>query len=299
MTLTYLSTFSGVGGLDLGLDRAGMTCVGQVEIDKHARSVLDRHWPDVPKHDDITTAKEWASDIGLVGRVDVVCGGAPCQDLSVAGKREGFAGERSVLVLHMVALAAHVQADWIIYENVPGLLSSNQGRDLGVLILALADAGFPYIEWRTLDSRYFGVAQRRRRVFLVAGTADPRRAPVLLEREGSAGDSAPSHEAGQEVAGTLGGGSGTRGWACDTDRMTFVPAPEPQEREPRRLERGQHRDRPDSQVEQGLQRPGWRRAPQPRHRPIADVIGTLSGGAHPGGFNGQDAYTGQLVIVSD
>ena len=288
MTLTYLSTFSGIGGLDLGLDRAGMTCVGQVEIDKHARSVLDRHWPDVPKHDDITTAKEWASDIGLVGSVDIVCGGAPCQDLSVAGKREGFAGERSVLVLNMVALAAHVKADWIIYENVPGLLSSNQGRDLGVLILALADAGFPYVEWRTLDSRYFGVAQRRRRVFLVAGTADPRRAPVLLEREGSAGDSAPGNAAGQAVAGATGdSAAGGRGDLAE------------RERESGRLERGQHRDRPDSQVEQGLQRPGWRRAPQPRHRPITDVIGTLSGGAHPGGFNGQDAYTGQLVIVGD
>ncbi len=204
MTLTYLSTFSGIGGLDLGLDRAGLTCVGQVEIDKKARAVLDRHWPDVPKHDDITTAKEWASDIGLVGSVDVVCGGAPCQDLSVAGKREGFAGERSVLVLNMVALAAHVKADWIIYENVPGLLSSNQGRDLGVLILALADAGFPYVEWRVLDSRYFGVAQRRRRVFLVAGTADPRRSPVLLEREGSRGDSAPSDTSGQSPAGAAG-----------------------------------------------------------------------------------------------
>ena len=213
MTLTYLSTFSGIGGLDLGLDRAGMTCVGQVEIDKHARSVLDRHWPDVPKHDDITTAKEWASDLGLVGRVDVVCGGAPCQDLSVAGKRQGFAGERSVLVLHMVALAAHVQADWIIYENVPGLLSSNQGRDLGVLILALADAGFPYVEWRTLDSRYFGVAQRRRRVFLVAGTADPRRAPVLLEREGSEWRVAQGQQAGPVAAAGTRGGAAGRGWA--------------------------------------------------------------------------------------
>lgn len=226
--MRYLSTFSGIGGMDLGFDRAGMTCVGQVEIDKKARAILDRHWPNVPKHDDIATAKEWASDIGIVGSVDLVCGGAPCQDLSVAGKREGFAGERSVLVLDMVALAAHVKADWIVYENVPGLLSSNQGRDLGVLILALADAGFPYVEWRVLDSRYFGVPQRRRRVFLVASTTDPRRSPVLLEPESCAGDSEAGHATGQDLAGTLGGGSGTRGWACDTDRMTFVPAVESQ-----------------------------------------------------------------------
>ena len=117
--MRYLSTFSGIGGMDLGLDRAGHECVGQVEIDKKARAVLERHWPDVPKHDDIRTAKEWASDIGLVGRVDLVCGGAPCQDLSVAGARAGFTGERSVLVLDMVALAAHLGAGWILYENVP------------------------------------------------------------------------------------------------------------------------------------------------------------------------------------
>jgi DNA (cytosine-5)-methyltransferase 1 len=203
----YLSTFSGVGGMDLGFDRAGMTCVGQVEIDRKARAILERHWPDVPKHDDITTAKEWASDIGLVGNVDVVCGGAPCQDLSVAGKRAGFAGERSVLVLDMVALAAHVEAAWIVYENVPGLLSSNQGRDLGVLITVLAEAGFTYVEWRTLDSQHFGVAQRRRRVFLVAGTADPRRTPVLLEREGSVGNSEEGVTSGQEPAGTVGAGA--------------------------------------------------------------------------------------------
>lgn len=221
--MRYLSTFSGVGGFDLGFDRAGMTCVGQVEIDRKASAILARHWPDVPRHDDITTAKEWASERGLVGNVDVVCGGAPCQDLSVAGRREGFAGERSVLVLDMVALAAHVEADWIVYENVPGLLSSNQGRDLGVLLLVLAEHGFHYVEWRTLDSQFFGVPQRRRRVFLVAGTRAPRRAPVLLEREGGDGHPAAGVPAGQEVAGTLGDGSGSRGWSSDTERMTFVP----------------------------------------------------------------------------
>jgi DNA (cytosine-5)-methyltransferase 1 len=221
--MRYLSTFSGIGGLDLGLDRAGHTCVGQVEIDKKARAILARHWPDVPRHDDITTAKEWASDIGLVGAVDLVCGGAPCQDLSVAGRRAGMAGDRSVLVLDMVTLAAHVQADWLLYENVPGLLSSNQGRDFGFLLTFLADAGYPYVEWRTLDSQHFGVAQRRRRVFLVAGAADPRRSPVLLEPEGGEWAATEVDTARQEVAGTLGGGAGSRGWSDDTDRMTFVP----------------------------------------------------------------------------
>jgi DNA (cytosine-5)-methyltransferase 1 len=197
--------------MDLGFDRAGMTCVGQVEIDTKARAILERHWPDVPKHDDITTAKEWASDIGLVGRVDVVCGGAPCQDLSVAGKRAGFAGERSVLVLDMVTLAAHVGSRWIVYENVPGLLSSNGGRDLAALLYHLADSGFHYIEWRTLDSQHFGVAQRRRRVFLVAGTAHPRRTPILLEREGSVGDSQEGKSSRSDITSALTGGLGSGG----------------------------------------------------------------------------------------
>jgi DNA (cytosine-5)-methyltransferase 1 len=210
--MRYLSTFSGIGGLDLGLDRAGHTCAGQVEIDKKAMSVLQRHWPDVPKHDDIRTAKEWASDIGLVGNVDLVCGGAPCQDISVAGKQAGYGeGSRSVLVLDMVTLAAHVKARWLLYENVPGLLTSNQGRDLGYLLTFLADAGFPYIEWRTVDSQFFGVAQRRRRVFLVAGAADPRGGPVLLESEGSCGDSAPGRAARTVVTSALTRGLGSGG----------------------------------------------------------------------------------------
>jgi DNA (cytosine-5)-methyltransferase 1 len=210
--MRYLSTFSGIGGLDLGLDRAGMTCVGQVEIDAKARAILARHWPAVPRHDDIRTAKEWASDIGLVGRVDLVCGGAPCQDLSVAGKQAGYgAGDRSILVLDMVALAAHVQADWLLYENVPGLLTSNQGRDLGYLLTFLADTGFPYVEWRTVDSQFFGVAQRRRRVFLVAGTSDPRGGPVFLESEGSRRNPAPCDPPRTDLANALTGRLGSGG----------------------------------------------------------------------------------------
>lgn len=223
--MRYLSTFSGIGGFDLGFDRAGMTCVGQVEIDAKARAVLERHWPNVPKHDDITTAREWASDIGLVAAVDLVCGGFPCQPFSVAGKREGREDPRGNLFWNALALATHVQARWIVLENVPGLLSSNGGRDFGSIITSLADAGYGYVEWRVLDSQFFGVPQRRRRLFVVAGTSDPRRAPVLLEPEGSAGNPAAVNPTRQDVAGTLGGGSGSRGWSSDVERMTFVAAP--------------------------------------------------------------------------
>lgn len=329
--MRYLSTFSGVGGMDLGFDQAGMTCVGQVEIDTKARAILQRHWPDVPKHDDITTAKEWASDIGLIGRVDAVCGGAPCQDLSVAGKRAGFAGERSVLVLDMVTLAAHVGARWIVYENVPGLLSSNGGRDLAALLYHLADSGFHYVEWRTLDSQHFGVAQRRRRVFLVAGTARPSRTPILLEREGSVGDSQEGEPSRSDSAGTVGAGAasgrvvnaltanGLGGGGPDDNlaqaghlisQPPSTPVATTEDSAPSRESTLSSLDVVGGGSALGVVQfhaaggvhgdDGDRGPVRPRHGITGrDVVGTLSGGAHPGGLNGQDAYTGQLVVVDE
>jgi DNA (cytosine-5)-methyltransferase 1 len=199
--MRFVSLFAGVGGFDLGLERSGHTCVGQVEIDKHAQSVLTRHWPDVPKHDDVTTAIDWADEIGLTGNVDLVAGGFPCQDLSVAGKRAGLDGKRSGLFYDALAFAKAVKAKTILLENVPGLLSSNQGRDFGVLLTELADAGYSNIEWRVLNSQFFGVAQRRRRVFIVASLGTEPFRTVLSECESSAGDSETSDQEGQEVTG--------------------------------------------------------------------------------------------------
>lgn len=200
--MRFVSLFAGVGGFDLGLERAGLTCVGQVEIDKHARAVLDEHWPNVPKHDDVRTAKEWADERGLVGNVDVVCGGFPCQDLSVAGKRAGLAGERSGLFHDALAFATHVKAKIIILENVAGLLSSNAGRDFGTVLVELANAGYSNIEWRLLDSQFFGVPQRRRRVFIVASLGTGSFKPILVERKGSTGDFTPSDKKGKATART-------------------------------------------------------------------------------------------------
>jgi len=221
--MRFVSLFAGVGGFDLGLEYAGMECVGQVEIDGKCQEILERHWPDVPRHDDVVTAREWADEQGLVGAVDVVVGGFPCQDVSVAGKRAGIAGERSGLFWEAISFAQHVKAGHIILENVAGLLSSNQGRDFGVILNALVDAGFGDIEWRVLDSQFFGVPQRRRRVFIVGSAPGRRSGEVLLESEGCGGDLAAGDSSKQEVASTLGGGSGDRGWSSDTDRMTFVP----------------------------------------------------------------------------
>jgi DNA-cytosine methyltransferase len=207
----FVSLFAGVGGFDLGLERSGHTCVGQVEIDKHAQSVLARHWPDVPKHDDVTTAIDWADEIGLTGNVDLVAGGFPCQDLSVAGKRAGLAGKRSGLFYDALAFAQAVKAKTILLENVPGLLSSNQGRDFGVLLTELADAGYSNIEWRVLNSQFFGVAQRRRRVFIVASIGTEPFRTILAECESSAGNLEEGNQEGQEVTRDADQGTGTSG----------------------------------------------------------------------------------------
>jgi DNA (cytosine-5)-methyltransferase 1 len=181
--LRFVSLFAGVGGFDLGLERSGHTCVGQVEIDKHAQSVLARHWPNVPRHDDVTTAIDWADEIGLTGNVDLVAGGFPCQDVSVAGQRAGLDGERSGLFYDALAFAKAVKAKTILLENVPGLLSSNQGRDFGTILTELAIAGYSNIEWRVLDSQFFGVPQRRKRIFIIANTGDQEFRAVLSEPE--------------------------------------------------------------------------------------------------------------------
>lgn len=228
------SLFSGIGGFDLGLERAGHTIAWQCEADEWRRSVLRAHWPGVPAHDDVGT---FAGGDGLRGvggspaavegwerspaTVDMVCGGFPCQDLSVAGRRAGLAGERSGL-FHEFARVADVvlpAGGWILVENVPGLLSSQRGRDFAVVLATLADLGFHDLAWRVLDSRHFGVAQRRRRVYILARRARGQRAcTVLLEPESSGWDLAQGGEAGQGVAVASLSGLGSGG-ADDNDGL--------------------------------------------------------------------------------
>lgn len=200
------SLFAGVGGMDRGLERAGMTVRWQIEIDPFCRRVLERHWPGVPKHGDI---REVRGD--ELEPVDLVCGGFPCQDLSVAGRRAGLAGERSGLFFEFMRLAARIRPRWLLIENVPGLLSSNGGRDMGAVIGALGELGYGYA-WRVLDAQYFGVAQRRRRVFIV-GCAGDRigAATVLFEPESCGWDPPPRREARAAVTPILEVGARTNG----------------------------------------------------------------------------------------
>ena len=204
--MRVISIFTGVGGFDLGAIGAGLEVIGQVEIDKHCQTVLRHHFPDMPLHDDISTAIEWAKENDLDGRVDIVAGGFPCQDVSVAGKRAGIAGSRSGLFWEALRFTKEIGAHTIILENVPGLLSSNQGRDFAVILTALADSGYSHIEWRVLDSQFFGVPQRRRRVFIVGTSRDTGGRPILVEREGMRGDTQARDKTRQGTAKDTGAG---------------------------------------------------------------------------------------------
>ena len=233
MTLTAVSLFAGVGGFDIALQRAGVDVRAMVEWDKNAQGVLRHRFPNVALFGDVqeVTGDELRS-VGFVPERGIIVGGFPCQDLSVAGKRAGLDGVRSGLFWEIMRLCDELSPKWLILENVPGLLSSNGGRDIGVVLGALAERGYGFA-YRVLDAQFFGVPQRRRRVFIVGCLGDSGRAPaeVLALLESLRGDSEASDEAGQEVAGTLGGGAGSRGWAPDTDRMTFVPVATERERE--------------------------------------------------------------------
>lgn len=377
--ITFGSLFAGIGGFDLAFERANMRCAWQVEIDAAARSVLSRHWPDVPKFADVrdvsasltdrygagldshqVAGSEFASvdqamtvgaendavcqcvcsavaslndvvsvadgfvpatpetgitmpamdrlhpsgtglvntfgaydvadafvpstagiplnsDIcpvcklrraglsGLVSTnetaaligdtatpasasihgtkynthspkqlqpVDVICAGFPCQDLSVAGNRAGLAGARSGLFFEIVRIVREMREatngsspTFLVLENVPGLLNSRRGGDFAVVLRELQELGAIDIAWRVLDARYFGLAQRRRRVFVVADFRGERAAEVLFESEGVPGHPTPSREARQDVAGTLGGSSQSGGFrTTDLDNNgAFVP----------------------------------------------------------------------------
>jgi len=204
MTLKVLSLFSGAGGFDLGLERASMQTVYQCEIDKNCRAILDKHWPLVPKWDDITTLTG-QEILAKAPIIDVVAWGSPCQDLSVAGKRAGLAGEKSNLfyegirIINELRKASNGQYPAIsIWENVSGALNSNNGNDFGIILDEMAKSGALVIEWGILDAQYFGIPQRRRRVFVVA-IFNPRIAercpdPLLPLGESLLGDTKTSRK---------------------------------------------------------------------------------------------------------
>lgn len=217
--LTVGSLFSGIGGFDLAFARAGARIAWQCEIDPAARSVLATHFAEVPCYADVTLL-----DGHAVAPVDLICGGFPCQDLSVAGKRAGLAGERSGLWWEFRRVLAEHRPRWVVIENVPGLLSSNGGADFAAILRGLVECGYR-CAWRVLDAQYFGVPQRRRRVFIVGYLGDGRAAEVLFERESGAGNLEPGGAARADIARTLTGGiagTSSHGKPNGSDRRTLV-----------------------------------------------------------------------------
>jgi DNA (cytosine-5)-methyltransferase 1 len=196
--LTVGSLFSGLGAFDLAFERAGFRVAWQCEIDKHARAVLAHHWPDVPCYGDISHL-----DPADLEPVDVVTFGSPCQDLSVAGKRAGMNGARSGLFYEAARVIRGLRPKpaLVIWENVAGALSSADGLDFAAVLDCLAECGAMDLCWRVLDGQYAGVAQRRRRVWLVADFGGQRAGSVLLESESLRGHPAQGREAREGAAG--------------------------------------------------------------------------------------------------
>jgi DNA (cytosine-5)-methyltransferase 1 len=277
--LTAVSLFAGVGGIDLALERAGVAVKAAVEIDPACRGIIRRHFPQTALFNDVTEVTgDQLRAAGFVPGRGILAGGSPCQDLSIAGRRAGLGGARSGLFWHFMRVADELRPRWILFENVPGLLSAccdcpgdgtctasgramacgravtvrdgsqkraewhagaphtvtggtcpggciaAHGGAMGTVLGALGDSGYGFA-YRVLDSRFFGLAQRRERVFIVGCLGD-RASPVevLLEPEGGAGHpeargqagAGPAAGAGTGSVATLQGG-GRRGHRIDAE----------------------------------------------------------------------------------
>ena len=210
--MRYVSLFSGIEAATVAWEPLGWEPMAFCEIEPFPCAVLEERFPSVPNMGDVSKV-DWGGFVEDYGRPDVVVGGSPCQSFSVAGKREGLEGA-SGLMWEYVRAVAELRPRWIVWENVPGALSSADGEDFRCLIASMDELGYR-MAWRVLDAQFFGVAQRRRRVFLVGdiGAAGGGAAEVLLEPEGMRGDSPSSREKRKALADNSGlGHHGSRCW---------------------------------------------------------------------------------------
>lgn len=208
--MRFLSVCSGIEAASVAFRPLGWKAVAFSEIEPFPCALLAHHYPDTPNWGDMTQFKDWPDE-----PIDLLCGGTPCQSFSVAGLRKGLADPRGNLMLTFGAIAAKYRPQWLVWENVPGVLSSNGGRNFGAFLGMLGQLGYGFA-YRVLDAQYFGVPQRRRRVFVVGCLEDWRSAAaVLFERHSLSWHPAPRRQAGQRPTGTLsartegGGGLGT------------------------------------------------------------------------------------------
>ncbi len=197
--MKFGSVCSGIEAASCAWHDLGWKAAWLSEIEPFPSAVLKHHYPDVPNFGDMTKFKEWDQNAAI----NVLVGGTPCQSFSVAGLRKGLDDPRGNLMLTYLAIANKYRPKWLVWENVPGVLSSNAGQDFASLLRGMGELGYGFA-YRVLDAQYFGVAQRRRRVFVVGCLGDWRSAAtVLFESHSLSGNPAPSREKGQEVAGTI------------------------------------------------------------------------------------------------
>ena len=233
--LRYLSVCSGIEAASVAWEPLGWQPAAFSEVEKFPSAVLAHHWPDVPNLGDMTQYEQWKE----LGAIDLLVGGTPCQSFSVAGLRQGLRDPRGGLMLTYLEIARSFGPRWLVWENVPGVLSSHGGRDFGAFLGALGALGYGWA-YRVLDAQWFGVAQRRRRVFVVANLGDgAAAAKVLFERESVCRNPAPSREAGERASGNAEDGAGIRcksptltkrmqgssGWAPYNEDAHLVPWP--------------------------------------------------------------------------
>ena len=219
--MRYLSVCSGIEAASVAWHPLGWEPVAFAEVEPFPSAVLAHHYPNVPNLGDMTKFKEWPD-----ATFDVLVGGTPCQSFSVAGKRGGMDDPRGRLAYSFAGIAARYRPEWIVWENVPGVLSSAGGRDFAGFVRGLAELGYQ-CAWRVLDAQFFGVPQRRRRVFLIGNSGGwQRAAAALFERESMLGNPPPQRKT-RQVASTIparstgGGGLGTD-FDCDGGVISTV-----------------------------------------------------------------------------
>jgi len=294
--MKYLSVCSGIESATVAWHPLGWEALGYSEIEKFPSAVLNHHYPDVPNFGDMCGYEEWPEL-----KPDVAVAGTPCQSFSVAGLRRGMADPRGNLALVYLAVIDRFRPRWVVWENVPGVLSSNGGRDFGSFIGALVKLGYR-VSWRVLDAQYFGVPQRRKRVFVVGHLGDWRySAKVLFEPESMLRHPPPSRETGKRVAASLTSGahpgSNAPGRRQEDDSNIVAPLT--------------GRPYSDNNGRESLLVPDVTGTLDSRHAGgfqstdsayaghlIPDVTGPLTSGAHDGGgLNGQDANYGRIIPV--
>ncbi len=211
--MTFTDLFNGIGGFRLAFERVGFKCVFACEKNRYARQVYEKQFKiNHPFPEDIR-------EVDAIAECDLVCAGVPCQDVSLAGKRKGLYGENTGLFFEFIRLLERTKPRWVLFENVPGLLSSNRGRDFAVVLNKLGQCGYGLC-WRILDSQYFGVPQRRRRVFIVGYFGAPCSPQVLFESESGKGTPATVQKTKKEIAYALTASTG--GVSAKENQQTLV-----------------------------------------------------------------------------